>query len=93
MSLNDIVHDVEVKFEQLWDRLVLHVKDDAVADAQKLVGDAKSQVSDILTTAGADARSDVTEATADASQLAGEAANAAQDTETTSAPPTEPAAQ
>lgn len=75
-SISDLAKDVEVKFEELWTKLIPHVVPEAIGDAQALVADAKSQAGQLVQEAVADGAKDVATAVGDGEQVAKDAEQA-----------------
>ena len=73
---NAIATKIEVVFEELWTKLLGHVKEDAVTDAQGLLASAKAQASALASGAVTDVEADAKVATGDAAQLASDAEGA-----------------
>lgn len=76
MNLSDIAHEVEVKFEELWTRLIPHVVPEAVGDAQAVLADVKSQASQLVQQGVADGEKDVATVVADGEQIVKDAGQA-----------------
>lgn len=75
-SISELARDVEVKFEELWTKLIPHVVPEAIGDAQALVADVKGQASQLVQEAVADGAKDVSTAVGDGEQVAKDAEQA-----------------
>jgi hypothetical protein len=69
----------------MWDSLLHHVRDDAKADAQALVAQAKDQVASVVRAGTAAVATDAATVESDAAQLAGDAASTNPDVSVTTA--------
>lgn len=83
--IENAVRDAETVIEQMWDSLLHHVRDDAKADAQALVAQAKAQVANVVRTGTTAVKDDVATVEGDAAQLAGDAASTEPDVSVTTA--------